>query len=279
MKAALALLPPALLYLSGASMALSQGVPTTQPNLITIVREEVKLGHNAAHAAHEAGWPAAYARAKSPDTYLAMVAMTGANETWYVTSYTSHTVMGESMKRESADPVLTAELQRLARVDADHLNSLRVVHAAARPDLSHGAFPDLALARFWEITTFRVRPGHEAGFADAAKAYAASAKRASPNASWRTYEVVAGLPGPTYLVFSSVQSFGELDQVMEGGQAIMKAATPDEMAALQKFSTVGLINTETQRFRLDPGQSYVDAATKAKDPGFWAPRRRAAARP
>jgi hypothetical protein len=30
-----------------------------------------------------------------------------------------------------------------------------------------------------------------------------------------------------------------------------------------------MINAETQRFRLDPGQSYVDAATKAKDMAFW----------
>lgn len=273
MKPALALLSPALLYLSSASMALSQGVPTTQPNLITIVREEVKLGHNAAHAAHEAGWPAAYARAKSPDYYLAMVAMTGPNETWYVTPYASHTAQGESMKREGADAVLTAELQRLSRVDADHLNSLRVVHAVARPDLSHGAFPDLALARFWEITTFRVRPGHEQGFADAAKAYAAAAKRAAPNASWRTYEVLAGLPGPTYLVFGSSQTFGEFDRGMQENQALMKAFTPEESAVLQKFGAAGLINTETNRFRLDAGQSYVDAAAKAKDPAFWSPRK------
>jgi len=279
MKPALALIPPALLSLCSASLALSQGVPTTQPNLITIVREEVKLGHNAAHAAHEAGWPAAYTRAKSPDYYLAMVAMTGPNETWYVTPYASHTTQGESMKREDADPVLTAELRRLSRIDADHLNNLRVVHAVARPDLSHGAFPDLALARFWEITTFRVRPGHEQGFADAAKAYAAAAKRSAPNASWRTYEVLAGLPGPTYLVFGSSQTFGEFDRGMQEGQAMMQAFTPEEMAVLQKFGGAGLINTETNRFRLDPGQSYVDAATKAKDPAFWSPPRRAAARP
>lgn len=275
MKPALALLPSTLLFLGSASLALSQGVPTTQPNLLTIVREEVKLGHNAAHAAHEAGWPAAYARAKSPDTYLALAAMTGPNEVWYISPYASHTTWGEAMKRESDDAVLSTELARLSRVDGDHLTSFRVVHAAARPDLSHGAFPDIALARFWEITTFRVRPGHEGAFADAAKAYAAAAKRASPGANWRTYEILAGLPGPTYLVFSSVQSFGELDKVMEGGQAIMKAASPDEMATLQKFSTNSVINTETQRFRLDPGQSYVDAATKAKDPTFWSPRKTA----
>jgi hypothetical protein len=87
--------------------------------------------------------------------------------------------------------------------------------------------------------------------------------------SWRTYEVVAGLPGPTYFVFSSVKTFAEFDKGMADGMEIGKAFTPDEMATLQKFSTTGMINAETQRFRLDPQQSYVDAATKAKDLTFW----------
>ena len=201
MKPAIAMLPAALFYLGSASMASSQGVPTSQPNLITIAREEVKIGHNTAHAAHEAGWPAAFAKAKSPYYYFAMVSITGPNEAWYISPYASHAALGESMKQDATDPVLRAELDRLARVDADHLNGLRTIHAVARNDLSNGAFPDMGLARFWEITTFRVRPGYEESFANAAKAYAAAAKRAAPNMSWRTYEVLAGLPGPTYLVF------------------------------------------------------------------------------
>src|SRR5688572_17489976 len=184
-KLAIAVLPLALFTVGSARTVSSQAVPTSQPNLLTITREEVKTGHNAAHAAHEAGWPAAYAKAKSPYYYLAMVSMTGPNEAWYISSYTSHATYGESMKMESDNATLSAELARLSRTDADHINSVRNIHAVARTDLSYGAFPDMGLARFWEITTFRVRPGHEEGFASAAKAYAAAAKRATPNASWR----------------------------------------------------------------------------------------------
>ncbi len=272
MKPALAVLKTTLLFVSSASVAMSQGMPTSQPNFLTITREEVKTGHNAMHAAFEAGWPAAYAKAKSPYNYLAMVAMTGPNESWYVSPFASQSAYGESMKRESDDKTLSAELARLQRGDADHINSSRQLHAVARTDLSYGAFPDMGLARFWEITTFRVRPGNEEAFASAAKVYAAAAKRAAPTMSWRTYEVISGLPGPTYFVFSSVASFGEFDRGMEQGMALGKAFTPDEVATLQKFATTGMVNSETQRFRLDPGQSYVDAATKAKDAAFWSQR-------
>jgi len=271
MTRALAVFQTALLSVSSASFAFGQGVPTSQPNLVQITREEVKTGHNAMHSVYEAGWPAAYAKAKSPNYYLALVAITGPNEAWYISPYSSHAALGESMKRASDDKALSADIDRLQKGDADHINSVRTIHAVARTDLSYGAFPDMALARFFEVTTFRVRPGFEEAFANVAKAYAAAAKRAAPNMSWRTYEVIAGIPGQTYFVISSVQSFADFDRGLQDGMAIGKAFTPEEQQMMEKFGTTGLINAETQRFRLDPVQSYVDAATKAKDPKFWSP--------
>jgi len=51
---------PLVLLAVGASTAFGQdAVPTTQPGLLTIYIEEVKLGMDAAHATNEAGWPAA----------------------------------------------------------------------------------------------------------------------------------------------------------------------------------------------------------------------------
>ena len=270
------------LLCAGAAPVVAQtpGLPTSQPSLITIVREEVKVGRAAEHARIEAGWPAAYERAKSPDYYLAMVSMTGASEAWYISPYASHAAIGESMKRESADPVLTAELARLARADGEVLNALRTIHAMARPDLSMGAYPDLARQRFWEITTFRVRPGHEQEFDAAAKAYIAAAQRSAPVTSFRVYEIIAGGLTPTYLIFGSITAYAQFDDMMANGMKTMQGATAEERAALQKFSTDGMLNAETNRFRLDPQQSYVSRETRATDPAFWGPPPRpAAARP
>jgi hypothetical protein len=253
-------------------------MPTSQPTLLTIVREEVKVGRANDHQRLEAGWPAAYEKAKSPDTYLALVSMTGPSEAWYVAPYASHAALGESMKREAADPVLSAELARLAKADAEMLNNVRVMQAVGRPDLSVGAFPAIARQRFYEVTIFRVRPGHDQSFEAVAKAYGAAAKRAAPNTSYRVYQVVAGAPGPLYLVFSSVEDYADLDKAMAEGEATMKAMPAEDMAALQKFAREGLINSESQRFRVDPVQSYVDKATRDSDP-FWRPKMPATRRP
>ena len=38
---------------------------------------------------------------------------------------------------------------------------------------------------------------------------------------------------------------------------------------LGKFMKESVISVSTNRYRLDPGQSYVNAETKAQDPAFW----------
>jgi hypothetical protein len=258
-----------LLTLVVSTVAAAQGLPTTQPNLLTIVREEVKVGREAEHTRIEAGWPAAYEKAKSPDYYLALVAMTGPLEAWYVATYQSHAALGESMKREDTDTVLGAELARLARADSEVITSVRRMHAAARKELSHGSFPDLAKQRYFEVTWFRVRPGREGDFEAAAKAYGSASDRAGINANYRVYEIMAGVPGPTYLVFSSAVSMSDFDQMITGGEKALKSATAEERAALQKLMTEGVVNVESQRFRVDPVQSYVPKETRAQDPAFW----------
>jgi hypothetical protein len=262
----------ASLLLAHSAIAFGQGMPTTQPALLTIVREEVKVGRAADHQRIEAGWPAAYEKAKSPNYYLALVSITGPSEAWYGVPYASHAALGESMKREDADPVLSAELARLSKADAEVVNNVRVMQAIGRTDLSLGSFPNIATQRFFEITTFRVRPGHDQEFEAVAKSYRAASERASPGRSYRVYQVIAGAIEPLYLVYSSVENYGDFDKGMAAGEATMKAMSPEDMAMLQKFAREGLLNSETQRFRVDPVQSYVDKATRDSDP-FWRPKK------
>jgi hypothetical protein len=105
----------------------------------------------------EAGWPAAYEKSKSPYYYVAMTALTGPGEALYVSPFESHAAVADSMKRDDADPVLSAELARLSRGDAEYLNGSRVIQVMARTDLSMGAYPDMSKARFYQISFVRVR--------------------------------------------------------------------------------------------------------------------------
>lgn len=246
-------------------------VPSAQPAILTIYREEVKYGHGAEHEAVEAGWPAAFKQAKSPYSYIAITSITGPSEAWFLAAYPDYKTFGDSWKMQSSDPRLGAELARLNKADAQHVNSGRSLHLVGRPDLSNGAFPSIASARFYEVTLFRVRPGYEYDFENLAKVFKAAYSKAAPQASYRFYQVVAGMPGSTYMVFSTVSALAELDKARAVDGAVMSSLSADEMQALQKFSQTGLINTETQRFAVNGRMSYVDDATAAQDPSFWRP--------
>ncbi len=263
-------LPLAFLAASAAAVA-AQGMPTTQPGILNIFIEEVKVGMNADHRANELGWPAAFARAGSEDYYLAMVSMSGPNEVWYVSPYDSHAQEAAFMERNESDPALSAELARLWRADAEYLDDTRQVRAVARPDLSHGGFPDLAMARFWDITMFRIRAGQEGAFQEAVEAYVAAAERAGVDMSFRTYQVTAGMPWGYCMMFSSVNSYAEFDDTMAQEEMVMGAITPDEMTLMENFMSNAIQLSITNRFRLDPGMSFVAPETRAAAPDFWGP--------
>jgi hypothetical protein len=257
-----------------APAAFTQTLPTAQPKFLTLIRERVKLGRAADHAKHEAGWPVAYEKAKSTQAYVALASMTGPPEVWYLTPFESHAALDEVTRREEADPVLSGELERLQRADAEFVSDIQFMQAAARPDLSHGAFPDISKVRFYEITEFHVKPGHESGFAAVAKVYAAMAAKAAPKASWRTYQVMAGAPSGTFFVLSSLESYGEFDQSIADGMKMMGSLSAEDAISLQKFDAEGLERpAETNRYRLDPGQSYVAREVREKDAAFWMPKK------
>ena len=257
------------LLVTGGTAVIAQSLPTSQPKILQIYREQIKAGQSAAHEANETGWPQAFAQAKSPDYYLALASMTGRSEVWFVGPYESYSAMGKSMARDEANGELSATLGRLSAADAQYLDGYDAIEAIAAPELSHGTFPDLNKARFWDISVWRVRPGHDRDFAEATAAYKKIVTRTAPNASWRTYRVSEGMPAGTYIIFSSVESFGQFDAMMADDQAAEKGMTPQDQTMFQKFFAEGVISVVSNKYRLSPTMSYVSPETKAADPAFW----------
>jgi hypothetical protein len=251
---------------------LAQSLPTSQPAFLRVIREDVKVGRGAEHVKLEAGWPAAFERAKLPDYYLALESSTN-NEAWFLIPFASYKALGETMARET-EPALEAELARLSRADGDLINSWRSIELRARPELGYGAYPDLAKQRFWEVTVYRMRPGTSETMSAIAKAYAAAMKRTGATIGYRVYEVMAGMPMPTYFIFSSFPTLGDVDTMLAEGEATDKNLTPDDQAAGKKFYE-GLVSAETFHLSLSAEMSYVSKEVRASDPGFWMKKRTA----
>ena len=72
----------AVMGLAG-SAALGMAQAAEPPNVLRIVREDVKPGKGAAHEKNEMGYVRAFSKTGYPN-YIALEAMTGASQVWFV---------------------------------------------------------------------------------------------------------------------------------------------------------------------------------------------------
>lgn len=239
------------------------------PKVLSIGREEIRPGMGRAHADWEKGWPAAYAKYNYPTPYLAMTAMSGSNEAWYLVGYPSWDAMEKDNERSEANAALTAELRRLSAGDGQYLSQTRSVIAEYVPELSYRPKQDLSKMRYMDVETFRLRPGHDADFAKVASMFVDAYGKANIDAPWAVYRVVTGMPGTTYFVITPMRSLSMLDRSGMDYKGWSEKMGPEGMAAMNKMVSDGVAIADDQIFSFSPGMSYVSKAFKAGDPTFW----------
>lgn len=248
------------------------------PAYLQIFREEVKVGRAGAHLAAEAGWPRAFAKAKIPNHYIAMTTLYGPNEAWFVEGCRSIAEIDDRNKAIEAARGLTQELNLLSQADAANISSARAILGRYRPELSNPLDIDVAKMRVWEVLIFSVRPGHDADFAEVARLYRNVVEKAKAEVPWATYEVMAGMPGPTYLVFGPHKSLVEIDPATGPPAAIEKAMTEETMKTFGALFK-GFASVENLIFNVSPEMSYPSPEMAARDSGFWSRRPAVSAKP
>jgi hypothetical protein len=242
------------------------------PPVLMVQREEVKPGRGAAHEATEAAWAKALVRGRSKDFYIGMDALTGPNEAWFILGYASYADMEAKHNEFAANPAFKQEIGKIAQQDGDLLSGTRSYVAAFRKDLSYGSPVELGKMRYFRVRTFRIRPGQNKTFEDGIKmALEAYAKIQLPN-SFAFYEVTAGMPSPTYVVFRPMKSLDELDVLAATDKPFQEALGEEGRKAMQKIYAEAVNGVENQVFAFNPKLSYPAAAVVASDPAFWTPK-------
>lgn len=264
-----------LMLLIAGSLSAQSMAP---PPYLQIFREEVKIGRAGPHVLAESGWPRAFANAKIRNNYVAMTTIYGPNEAWFVEGHASVAEIEAVNQAIEAAPGLSAQLDRLSQADAANVASARTILARYVAEASNGPNINAAEMRVWEIEIFRVRPGKEGSFLEAAKLYQSVVQQAQVVAPWATFEVMAGLPGPTYLVISPYKKLAEIDPATGVGAAIQKAMNEETMKKFGALSE-GFISVETMVFAPSPEMSHLSAEWTAQDPKYWGKKAAAPVRP
>lgn len=249
------------------------------PKVVQIYREEIKPGKAPAHELVEAGWPRAFAKANWPTHYLAITSTTGPSEAWFLTGYESLDAWEKDSRNIDKNPALKKELDQLETRDGELRSGGRSVVALYREDLSHQPNVDLPKMRYYRIVTYRLRQGHEAQFADAAKLVRSAIEKANVKTQWAVYQIYAGMPSPTFFVIIPAESLAELDSAIASGPAIQQAEGEEGAKKLQSIASDGFVNVESNIFEPNPKMSYPSKEWADEDPAFWRPKAAAAAKP
>jgi len=149
-----------------AGALLAQAAPTSQPNLLNIIREIGKPNHSIAHAAVEARWADLERRANRPELSLALTSTSGQEEMWWISSHPNFTEFGKMNAFGSDNATFMQSLGKIQAEDAEHVNNVITMQARALPDASYGTFPDLSKVRVYQIETIQMKQGSEGAFAE-----------------------------------------------------------------------------------------------------------------
>ena len=250
--------------------------PPGPPQVLLIVREEIKPGMMAAHNRHSAGYAGIFNKLKTPNHRIAMVPVAGnENEVVYLTAGESFSDLEmitkqTDKKMSSANGAMEVELARLDKEAPDLHSGMRDILAIYRPELSYQPGVDVAQMRYFAVTTVRVRPGQEDNYSEYVRTVQNAAReKIKADAHFAVYQVIAGMPGTTFMVFRPMKSLAEYD--LRIAPRVREAMTDEQKKKADKILGESIMVSETSIYAFNPSMSYLSKEFTARDPGFWNP--------
>jgi hypothetical protein len=260
------------LLLGIATLASAQSMPagpTPPPPIIQRFRESVKIGRNDAHEANERVWAAAYAKSGLPAYSIAMTAMTGSNDAWWMSGWSSFKQYDDMNAAIGKNKELSAALVAYGAKDTEFITDGVSSMWTLREDMSYRDTVDWSQMHAYEILTVRARPGHSDDVKRTAEKLAATHKAAGTSAHWAMYQGMMGVPDGTFLVLVPHKSVADLDTGMSEEAQFGKALGEVGGKELDKLSADGIISVETNLFAVSPKMSYVSKEWRMADVDFW----------
>ena len=259
----IALAPPAM-----AQSPMPAG-PSSPPPIIQRTREIVKVGRGDAHEANEHAWAAAYAKAKFPYYGIAMTAMTGSNDAWFMFGWPSFKAMDDANIASSKDKELMTSVSGFALKDAEDISDAVSSFWMLRPELSYRDTVEWSKMHAYEMITVRARPGHNDDVKKIAEKIRATHMAAHTSAHWAMYQGGMGVPDGTFLVIIPHKTVADLDVGMREDAAFGKALGDVGAKELDKLSNDGVMSLQTDLFAVSAKMSYVSDDWRASDADFW----------
>jgi hypothetical protein len=242
------------------------------PKVLNVIREYTKPGKGGmAHEKTEAAFIQAMSAAKWPTHYLAVDSMSGKPRTLFLTAFDSFEAMEKDAKAFEKNAALAAAMDHAGAVDGELLSDTDSSDLAYREDLSLRGGTDIPHMRYFEISLFHVKPGHDKDWEALVKMYQTAFEKI-PDVHWATYEAVYGQPDGTFIIFNPMKSASEIDRGFAQGKAFEAAMGEEGMKKLRELTAATIESSQTNLFSFNPRMSYIDESWIKADPEFWKPK-------
>lgn len=269
-----------LLFLGSGIVSAQDGTnsPTAgPPKVLVIMREFLKPGKaGSTHEKTESAFVHAMTAANWPTHYFGMDSLSGPSRSLFLVGYPSFEAWEKDNLATQKNATLSAAFDRASLADGDLLTSYESSASVYREDLSLRANVNIAQMRYFEISQFVVRPGHEKDFEELAKIYIDGYGKAVPDAHWATYErqygASTGTPtGDVFLVFNPMKSLAEVDAGFGDSKKFASSLSDSEKKKLAELTAACIESVQTNLFAFNPRESYPpDEWIKADS--FWKPK-------
>ena len=254
---------------SGLGTAQEKAGEMPPPKVLVIMREFLKPGRTGTtHEKSESMFVQAFRAANWPTEYLAVDSLSGKPRSLFLVGYDSFAAWEKDAQAVQNNATLSAALDHAGVVDGDLQTDADASVLTYREDLSLRPVVDLPHMRYFEISLFVVKPGHDKDFENLAKMYV-SAYEKIPDVHWAAFQLMYGQQsGTAYAVFSPLKSATEVDQEIVMGKQFEQSMGEDGMKKLSDLSAASIESAQTNLFIFNPRESYVSGKWVAADP-FW----------
>ena len=248
------------------------------PKVLVIYRETEKYGRHTGHVKNEVAYAQAVAASKSPGRFLAITAMSGPSEVWFLGMFDSYDAFEKTNKFDEQSS-LRGQLQRLSEQDAEYVSEATQTVVRYDHKSSYGPPVNIAKMRYFEVTTIRVRAGHNKQWEDLVSLHNATAEKAKLDETDSFFDVTYGAPERTILIFTPRESLAQLDGVAGlGSKAFQDALGESGQKRWAELVDASVASVRNDLYSFSPEMSYVPEAWVKADPSYWKPKAAAAAK-
>ncbi|MGB7171759.1 MAG: hypothetical protein WBD32_22330 [Acidobacteriaceae bacterium] len=254
-----------------AAIAIAQDAgPTPPPNVLVIQREYLKPGMaGSLHARSEANFVRAEQAAKWSTHYIAMDSMSGPNRALFVFAYDSLAAWGKDQEAQNANPALAEAIDQASQTDGELLTRYESQTFIYHPEMSVHAAVEVPHQRYWEFTSFRIKPGHDKEWSELVKMYVDGFNKI-PDAHWALFESKWGENnGGVWVSVNPMRSLAEADQGMAHSKAFYTAQGDANMQHAGELAAACIESVQTNLFVVNPKESYAADEWATAAPEVW----------